>query len=102
MLITTDEQFFAAHKDRAFRIRLPLPGEDELAYRSLGPHDPNRRRVIVMRVPDGPHRGMLMPLQLVLFADETVEDRDDVLLPIYHGIMLEARKANDNTRRRGL
>jgi hypothetical protein len=99
MLILTDEQFFATHPDRAIRIRLPMPGEDELAFRSLGPHDPNRRRVMTLRVPDGPHRGMLMPLQMVLFADETVEDRDDVLLPLYHALMLDARKSNDNKKR---
>jgi hypothetical protein len=50
----------------------------------------------VVRVPDGPYRGALMPIPFLLFSTETVEDRDDVLLPIVHEIMLDARRANDN------
>jgi hypothetical protein len=96
----TDAQFFIAHPDRYTRIRLPNPGEEEFGFATLGAHDPDRRRILIQRVPDGPHRGMLMPIPMVLFGDETVEDRDDILLPVIHGIMLDARKANDNERRR--
>ena len=100
LTMLADERFFAAHRDRKARIRLPLPNEEELAFHSLGPHDPNRRRILVLRVPDGQHRGMMMPIPFLAFADEEIADRDDVLLPIIHEIMLNARKANDNGRRR--
>lgn len=96
----TDAQFFLMFPDRYTRIRLPNTGEEEFAFASLGPHDPNRRRILIQRVPDGPHRGMLLAVPTVLFADESVEDTDAVLLPVIHGIMLDARKANDNGGRR--
>jgi hypothetical protein len=103
--VTDDPQFFAAHPDRQARIRLPgrepykdqqravrYLSEQELAFRQLGPHDERRRRIIVYRVPaDHPtHANHIMPIPFLLFGDETVEDRDDVLLPIIHQLMLEA------------
>jgi hypothetical protein len=33
-----------------------------------------------------------MPIPFLLFADETVEDRDDILGPIFHEIMRQARE----------
>ncbi len=92
----TDKQFFADHPDRKARIRTPLDGEERAAFLSLGAHNSDRRRVIVIRVPDGPYKGMLMPVPMLLFGDETLEDRDDILLPVVTQIMLEARGvAND-------
>ena len=106
----TDEEFFATHPDRRCRIRLPAKqleidkqravrylDECELEFRSLGPHSQNRRRIIVWRVPEGnpwydPAKRKLLKIPFLLFADETVEDRDDVLMPILHGIMEQARK----------
>ena len=105
MLQTTDVdvQFFLDHPDRHARIRLPgreafkdkqrsvrYLSESELQFRSLGPHDPKRRRIIVYRLdPDHPtHPNHIMKIPFVLFADETVEDRDDVLLPIVHQVMV--------------
>jgi hypothetical protein len=96
----SDTQFFIAHPDRRTRIRLPNPGEEEFAFATLGPHRADRRRILIQRVPDGSHLGMLMSIQFVLFGDETVEDTDAILLPIILEIMLDARKANDNGRRR--
>ena len=104
-LNTIDIQFFQQHPDRQARIRLPQKqthidqqravrylDEQELAFRQLGPHDVKRRRIIVYRVPaDHPtHAHHLMQIPFLLFADETIEDRDDVLLPIVHQLMMEA------------
>jgi hypothetical protein len=98
----TDEQFFQAHPDRKARIRLPgkepyrdsqrgvrYLDEQELAFRSLGPHDPRRRRMLLWRAPaDHPtHPNHLLKIPFLLFADETVSDADATLLPIIHSIM---------------
>ncbi len=104
-LNTIDIQFFKDHPDRKARIRLPQKqthidqqravrylDEQELAFRQLGPHDVKRRRIIVYRVPaDHPeYANHLMQIPFLLFADETIEDRDDALLPIVHQLMMEA------------
>ncbi len=100
-----DQQFFTDHPSRRARIRLPgrephidkqrsvrYLSESELQFRSLGPHDPSRRRIIVWRTPAGhptaPNH--LLKIPFLAFADETIEDRDDVLLPIVDGIMRQA------------
>jgi hypothetical protein len=98
--IETDSQFFADHPKRVTRIRPPGPRKSEDEFRSLGPHDRDRRRIIVVWVPDGPHRGMLMPVPFLLFSDETVEDNDATLMPIIHDIMIDARGAANENRRR--
>lgn len=90
-----DEQFFRDHRDRRYRIRSSEVGESEGEFRSLGPHREDRRRVIAVRA-----RGRLaarygvrvMCIPFLLFADETVEDRDDVLAPIVEEIMRDAAK----------
>lgn len=90
---TGDEAFFSDHPDRKYRIRLP---RDEREYQNefhrLGSHAVERRRIIVARVP--PSMAMfgvkLMPIPFLAFADETIEDRDDVLGPIFKGIMENA------------
>ena len=103
-----DAQFFRQHPDRQARIRLPgrelhkdqqravrYLDEQELAFRSLGPHDPRRRRIIAFRTPaDHPtHPNAVLKVPFICFADETIEDRDDVLLPILAEIMVEAARA---------
>jgi hypothetical protein len=105
----TDEEFFTTHKDRQSRIRLPskiltktkqramtYQEECELEFLQLGPHNRNRRRILVWRVPSdspwfNPSKPPLLKIPFLLFADETVEDRDDVLLPMLHEIMMDAR-----------
>jgi len=106
----TDEQFFTVHADRQCRIRKPgtvlikdekrratYYGDEMFAeFMSLGPHKKDRRRVIVYRVPkDNPHfdpqKPKLLAIPFLLFSDETLEDRDDVLLPVLDGIMQQAR-----------
>lgn len=106
----TDEQFFTAFPDRRCRIRPPgrsleidkqravrYLDECEMEFRSLGPHRQYRRRIIVWRVPEGnpwydPVNRKLLKVPFLLFADETVEDNDETLMPILHGIMEQARE----------
>lgn len=102
-----DAQFFQQHPDRQARIRLPgaptavrdaqravrFLSEAELQFRSLGPHDKSRRRIIAYRTPaDHPtHPNHIMCIPFLAFADEEIADRDDVLLPIVDSIMRQAR-----------
>ena len=106
----TDEEFFATFPLRQARVRNPdlvqhkdqqrsvrYLDECELEFRSLGGHDRNRRRIIVWRVPPGnpyydPRRPQLVKIPMLAFADETIEDRDDVILPIIEQIMQDARQ----------
>jgi hypothetical protein len=103
--VIDDTQFFQQFPDRQARIRLPgrqlhrdqqravrYLDEQELAFRQLGPHDVKRRRIIVVRVPaDHPeYPNHLMQIPFLLFADETIADDDQTLLPIVNEIMLEA------------
>lgn len=107
-MIDPDAQFFQQHKSRQARIRLPIKqpyrdqqravrylDEDELQFRSLGPHDVRRRRIIAYRTPvDHPtHPNAILRIPFLMFADETIEDTDAVLLPILDGIMKQAAKA---------
>jgi hypothetical protein len=103
----TDEQFFVSFPDRRARIRTPegprpvrddqravrYLSECELEFRSLGPHDRNRRRIIAWRTEAShpTHPLTIIKVPFLAFADETIEDRDDVLLPILDGIMRDAR-----------
>lgn len=102
-----DEQFFRQHPDRRTRIRLPegmrpvrdvqrairYLSESEMEFRSLGPHDKSRRRIVVWRAPaDHPtHPNHLLKIPFLAFADETISDDDATLLPIVAGIMEQAR-----------
>jgi hypothetical protein len=92
LLPNSDEVFFKEHPDRRARIRRPLyEREYNAEFLSLGDHDFHRRRLIVVRMqPRGFPGRPLMPLPYLLFADETVEDRDDVLLPIVDELMKDA------------
>lgn len=103
-MIDVDAQFFQQHPDRQARIRLPAKtahrdqqravrylDECEIQFRSLGPHDTKRRRVIAYRLPaDHPtHANHIMKLPMLAFADETISDDDQTLLPIVHSIMMQ-------------
>lgn len=105
----TDEEFFATHKDRQARIRKPImmltktkqrsmvyAEECELEFLQLGHHAKNRRVILIWRVPADnpwydPRKPPLLKIPMLLFADETVEDRDDILLPIIHELMTQKR-----------
>lgn len=95
-VMSADEAFFVDHPDRKARIRLPKD-ETELRreFRSLGPHQYARRRILVARVEPVialRYGQKLMEIPFLAFADETIEDRDDVLLPILDEIMRNARR----------
>ena len=110
--MTPDEQFFIQHPDRQAHIRLPSfsPARDsqravrylhecEIEFRSLGPHQVSRRRIVLYRVPKDnpmfdPGKPQILKIPFLCFADETIEDRDDILLPIVHRIMMDAAKAH--------
>lgn len=104
-MIDPDAQFFAQHPDRQARIRLPskVPHRDqqravryldeaEIEFRHLGGHDPKRRRIIAYRLPaDHPsYPNHILKLPMLAFADESISDDDETLLPIVHSIMLQA------------
>lgn len=99
-----DAQFFVQHPDRQARIRLPAKvahrdqqrsvrylDESEIEFRHLGPHDPKRRRIIAFKLPPDhlTNPNHILKVPFIAFADETIEDRDDVLLPILQEIMVQ-------------
>jgi len=101
-----DAQFFTDHPDRRSRIREPIKAmpyrdkqravrylaEAELEFKSLGDHDKSRRRILVWRAPSDhrTHPNHLLKIPFLLFADEEIADRDDILLPLIHKIMKDA------------
>jgi hypothetical protein len=111
-----DAQFFSDYPDRRARIRLPekavainrqraagVVDEMEAEFRTLCDHNRDRRRVLVWRVPEGnpfydPARRPLLKIPFLLFADETVEDNDETLLPLVHQIMVDAAKEHGMVR----
>jgi hypothetical protein len=101
----TDEQFFRQYPDRMARIREPgrepfkdlqravrYLSECELEFRSLGDHDQHRRRIIAYRTASHhpTHPNTILKIPFLAFADEEIADRDDVLLPLIHGFMIQA------------
>jgi hypothetical protein len=106
----TDEQFFQMFPQRQTRIRKPgldlakdkqrsvrYLSECELEFRSLGQHDADRRRIILYKLPKDnpmfdPDKPQILKIPFLAFADETIEDLDDVLLPIVAGIMENAAR----------
>ena len=89
-----DRVFFKEHPTRRMRIRAPFPNEYTVEFRQFGMHEEDRRRIIVSRIPAGMskrHHVDFMRIPFLLFADETVEDTDEILAPILHQMMLEAR-----------
>lgn len=107
-MIDPDAQFFTQHPDRRSRIRIPgrepfkdqqravrYLDEQELQFRSLGPHDASRRRIIAYRMSaDHPtHPNAIMKIPFLLFADESIADDDKTLMSLVHQIMVrEAAK----------
>ena len=107
-----DAQFFAQHPDRYAHIRMPklvlertlqravrYVEECQGEFWSLGEHDKSRRRIILWRVPRDnafydPDNPQILKIPFLAFADEAIEDRDDVLLPIVHEVMLNAAKTS--------
>ncbi len=106
-----DVRFFFQHPDRKSHIRAPkmaqevvidqqraasYVGEMEREFRTLGPHKLDRRRIILWRIPeDNPHydprKPGILKIPFLAFADETIEDRDDILLPLLQEIMMSAK-----------
>ena len=108
-VVDNDEQFFRDHPDRQTRIRVPrmtpmltpqrsvrMVPECEHEFWSLGEHERQRRRIILWKVPSDRwnlipnHDGKTVPIMKIPFlayGDETIEDRDDILLPILAEIM---------------
>lgn len=107
-MVDTDAQWFADHLDRKAHIRLPelqrhidqqrsvrFLAECELEFRSLGPHDKTRRRIILTRVGHDNQplpEGKVLKIPFLAFGDESIEDTDEVLLPIIREIMVDAAR----------
>ncbi len=90
-----DGTYFRTYPDRHFHIRNAYANECAGEFWSLGPHETNRRRIILCRA-DHQMRPLpenkVMKIPFLAFADETIEDRDDILFPIVRDIMLDALK----------
>lgn len=106
-----DVRFFFQHPDRRAHIRSPnmaeeiaidqqrhtsYVGEMEREFRTLGPHKRDRRRIILWRVPEDnpfydPKKPAILKVPFLAFSDEEISDRDDILLPILHEIMMGAK-----------
>lgn len=94
-LLNTDEQWMADHPDRKAHIRNAEPHELNGEFWSLGPHETARRRILLWRVPDyhPMHRRYpFLRIPMLAFADETIVDEDQVLLPMIDEIMRNAAK----------
>lgn len=90
-----DVLFFFEHPLRQSHIRTPFGNEMQGEFWSLGDHDKNRRRVLLWRVPmENPHydpkKPQILKVPFLAFADETIEDTDEILLPILHNMMESA------------
>jgi len=106
MAVDPDTTFFNQHPDRYAHIRKPFKGlyvnkqravgyadECEREFRALGEHVAERRRILLWRMPADnhyydPEKPQILKIPFLLFADETVEDTDEVLLPIIHDLMV--------------
>ena len=90
-----DGDWFRMRPNRHYHIRNIYRGECEAEFRSLGDHQAHRRRVILTRV-DALQQPLpnnkLMKIPFLAFADETIEDSDEILYPIVRDIMTEALK----------
>ncbi len=90
-----DGSYFRRYPARFFHIRNAYQGECAGEFWSLGPHEINRRRIILCRadvnmkpLPDN----KVLKIPFLAFADESIEDDDDVLFPIVRDIMVDAFK----------
>ncbi len=91
-----DVCWFFDRPDRQSHIRPPFGNEMQGEFWTLGDHDKDRRRVLLWRVPlENPHydhrKPQILKIAFLLSSDETVEDRDDILLPILDEVMNAAR-----------
>ncbi len=104
-----DVRFFFQHPDRKAHIRTPkmeiavdrqraasYADEMEREFRTLGPHKKDRRRIILWRIPEDnpfydPKKPGILKIPMLAFSDETIEDRDDIILPILQEIMMAAK-----------
>ena len=109
-LVDADARWFADHPDRYAHIRLcrQVLGKDRqrrtgyfdecaAEFRSLGDHRRDRRRIILWKVPRdnyffNPDKPQILKIPFLLFSDETVEDTDEILLPIIHELMIDEAK----------
>lgn len=88
-----DKMFFRNHPDRQVHIRNPYQDECKGEFWTLGEHDKKRRRILLCR---NDHNGLPLPkgqimkIPFLAFADETIEDTDEVLVPIVREIMQDA------------
>lgn len=92
---TSDKAFFTAHPERKAHIRLPYKGEAEGEFWQLGEHNRARRRILLCRcdaIGNPLPNGQIAKLPFLAFADESIEDTDEVLLPIIDEIMRDAFK----------
>lgn len=91
-----DRVFFKEHPERRFHIRLPIGDEYRQEFRQFGLHAEDRRRIIVFRVAAGMAKRHMIDfgrLAFLAFADETIEDTDEIVKPIADQIMADAAKA---------
>lgn len=92
----SDASFFKDHPDRRSHIRNAYDGESHGEFWTLGPHEKNRRRILLWRVPENnphydPKKQPILKIPFLAYADETIEDDDLVLLPLIHQIMVDAK-----------
>lgn len=93
----SDKNFFKTHPDRLAHIRLPYAEECAGEFWSLGDHQRTRRRILLCRADAQGKRlsdGRIMKIPFLAFADETIEDRDDILLPLVQQIIATAALSN--------
>ena len=77
--------------------RTTFRDESEGEFFSLGDHNKDRRRILLWKVPKDnvfydPRKPHILKIPFLLNSDETVEDRDDILLPILNEIMMDAAR----------
>ena len=70
----------------------PELGERWSEFQQLGPHEKSREKMLVWKVPPGSGMavGQILAVPFLQFADETIEDTDEILLPILDEIMRAA------------
>lgn len=103
-----DARWFFQHPERQTHLRAPgkVPHKDkqravryldesELQFRSLPPHDPKLRRIILYRVPPenpsyDPNRPQILKIPFVLLHENELTDEDPPLLKVIHELMTQA------------
>jgi hypothetical protein len=90
----SDKMFFEHHPERQAHIRLPFAGESSGEFFAIDEHNRTQRRILLWRIPrDSPYydqaKQPLLKIPFLAFLEETIDDTDDVLLPIIAQIMQE-------------